>query len=138
MTKLRLLTKNLLDDLRRFTADADTIYWMMAFMMTSGVNDVLPVLRDASMRGANIKILTGDYLSITQPDALERLHEGILAAELRMIESGGTSFHPKAYLFKSEDQDTVIISSSNLSRSALTTGIDKRYFQFIKIYHTLP
>ena len=50
MTKLRLLTKNLLDDLKRLAAEADTIYWMTAFMMKSGVNEVLPVLRDASMR----------------------------------------------------------------------------------------
>ena len=124
MTKLRLLTRNLLDDLKKLTAEADTIYWMTAFMMKSGVNEVLPVLRDASMRGAEIKLLTGDYLSITQPEALERLHDELPKAELRMIESGGTSFHPKAYLFKSKDEATVIIGSSNLSRSALTTGIE--------------
>ncbi|WP_369802933.1 hypothetical protein [Sporosarcina sp. P20a] len=41
-----------------------------------------------------------------------------------MIESGGTSFHPKAYLFKSQNGSTVIIGSSNLSRSALTKGIE--------------
>ena len=124
MTKLRLLTKNLLDELKRLTAEADTIYWMTAFMMKSGVNEVLPALRDASMRGADIKILTGDYLSITQPDALELLYEALPSAELRMIESGGTSFHPKAYLFKSQDSATVIIGSSNMSRSALTKGIE--------------
>lgn len=124
MTKLRLLTKNLLGDVKRLTAEADTIYWMTAFMMKSGVNQVLPALRDASMRGADIKILTGDYLSITQPDALQLLNEGLPTAELRMIESGGTSFHPKAYLFKSQNSSTVIIGSSNLSRSALTNGIE--------------
>ena len=124
MTKLRLLTKNLLDDLKRLTAEADTIYWMTAFMMKTGVKEVLPVLRDASLRGAEIKILTGDYLAITQPDALEMLFEGLPDAELRMIESGGTSFHPKAYLFKAQDHTTVIIGSSNLSRSALTKGIE--------------
>ncbi|WP_330583168.1 DEAD/DEAH box helicase family protein [Sporosarcina cascadiensis] len=41
-----------------------------------------------------------------------------------MIESGGTSFHPKAYLFKSIDSATVIIGSSNLSKPALTSGIE--------------
>lgn len=124
MTKLRLLTKNLLDDLKRLTTEEDTIYWMTAFMMKSGVNEVLPAFRDASLRGADIKILTGDYLSINQPDALQLLHEGLPTAEFRMIESGGTSFHPKAYLFKSQNSSTVIIGSSNLSRSALTKGIE--------------
>ena len=37
MTKLRLLTQNLLVDLKRLTAEADTIYWMTAFLMKSGV-----------------------------------------------------------------------------------------------------
>nr|WP_233191325.1 hypothetical protein [Sporosarcina sp. P20a] len=83
MTKLRLLTKNLLDDLKRLTTEGDTIYWMTAFMMKSGVNEVLPALRDASLRGADIKILTGDYLSITQPDALQLLLEGLPIADCR-------------------------------------------------------
>lgn len=124
MTELRLLTRNLLDDLKRLTAEADTIYWMTAFLMKSGVKEVLPVLQDAAIRGAEIKILTGDYLSITQPDALQMLLDELPEAEVRMIESGGTSFHPKAYLFKANDSATVIIGSSNLSKSALTNGIE--------------
>lgn len=121
MTKLRLLTQNLLDDFKQLTAEADTIYWITAFLMKSGVKEVLPVLQEASMRGAEIKILTGDYLAITQPDALALLFEGLPDAELRMIASGGTSFHPKAYLFKSAERASVIIGSSNLSKSALIT-----------------
>nr|WP_255407417.1 phospholipase D-like domain-containing protein [Sporosarcina sp. P13] len=69
-------------------------------------------------------MLTGDYLSITQPDALQMLVDALPTAEIHMIESGGTSFHPKAYLFKSKDHATVIIGSSNLSRSALISGIE--------------
>ena len=111
-------------DLKRLTAEADTIYWMTAFLMKSGVKEVLPALREAALRGAEIKILTGDYLSITQPDALQLLIDEIPTAEVRMMESGGTSFHPKAYLFKSTDSATVIVGSSNLSKSALTSGIE--------------
>lgn len=124
MTKLRLFTQNLLDDLRRLTAEADTIYWMTAFIMKSGVKAVLPALREAALRGADVKILTGDYLSITQPDALQLLVDEIPTAEIRMMESGGTSFHPKAYLFKSTTGATVIVGSSNLSKSAFTSGIE--------------
>lgn len=97
MTKLRLLTQNLLDDLKRLTGEADTIYWMKEFLMKSGVKEVLPALRKATMRGAEIKILTGDYLSTTQPDALQLLIDEIPTAEIRMMESGGTSFHTKLY-----------------------------------------
>lgn len=124
MTKLRLLTQNLLADLKRLTAEADTIYWMTAFLMKSGVKEVLPALRESALRGADIKILTGDYLSITQPDALQLLIDEIPSAEICMMESGGTSFHPKAYLFQSKTSATVIIGSSNLSKSALTSGVE--------------
>ncbi|MDW0115027.1 DEAD/DEAH box helicase family protein [Sporosarcina saromensis] len=124
MTELRLVTQNLLADLKLLTEDADTIYWMTAFLMKSGVREVLPMLKQAAARGADIKILTGDYLSITQPDALELLLEEVPSAELRLVESGGTSFHPKAYLFKSPEQATVIVGSSNLSKSALTQGVE--------------
>lgn len=53
MTKLRLLSRNLLDDLKRLTAEADTIYWMTVFLLKSGAKEVLPVLRVAVMRGAD-------------------------------------------------------------------------------------
>ncbi|GEN85223.1 hypothetical protein SLU01_35350 [Sporosarcina luteola] len=76
------------------------------------------------MARAVIKILTGYYLSITQPDALELLVDELPAAEIRMMVSGGMSFHPKAYLFKSGEHAMVNIGSSNLSKSALTGGIE--------------
>ncbi|WP_342512116.1 hypothetical protein MKY34_15975 [Sporosarcina sp. FSL K6-1522] len=42
---------------------------MTAFLIKSGVKEVLPALREAAMRKVDIKILTDDYLSIPQPDA---------------------------------------------------------------------
>lgn len=38
--------------------------------------------------------------------------------------AGGTSFHPKAYLFKSKSHTTIIVGSSNLAKSALMSGIE--------------
>lgn len=59
---------------------------MTAFLMKSGVKEVLPALREAAMRGADIKILTGDYLSITHPDALQMLIDEIPTIEFCMME----------------------------------------------------
>ena len=44
--------------------------------------------------------------------------------EVRLWQSNGTSFHPKAYIFQFDDSGTLIVGSSNLSRSALTTGVE--------------
>ncbi|WP_052461708.1 DEAD/DEAH box helicase family protein [Sporosarcina koreensis] len=124
MTDVRLLTRNLLSELQRLGETADTIYIVTAFLMRSGVRELLPMLQRAIVRGADMKIVTGDYLAITQPDALTLLFESLPEAEIRMIESGGVSFHPKAYLFGSSAGDSVIVGSSNVSKSALTTGIE--------------
>ncbi|MET3574461.1 DEAD/DEAH box helicase family protein [Bhargavaea ullalensis] len=125
MTKLQLITSELIGHLERLSKDASEISWMTAFTMASGVRKVSPFLKEAASRGTTIKILTGDYLYVTQPEALRLLIEELPQAEIRIWQSGGASFHPKAYLFRGKrDNHTLIVGSSNLSRSALTTGVE--------------
>lgn len=92
--------------------------------MKSGVNLVLPPLKEALNRNTELKILVGDYLYITQPQALELLLQELPGAEIRLHKSNGISFHPKAYLFRSEITNHLIVGSSNLSASALQSGVE--------------
>ncbi|MBK3497405.1 hypothetical protein JFL43_21845 [Viridibacillus sp. YIM B01967] len=92
--------------------------------MESGVKLVLPALKRAHDEGIELKLLVGDYLCITQPNALKLLVENLPNAEIRMYQSLGVSFHPKAYLFRQEDEQYVIVGSSNLSSSALKQGVE--------------
>ena len=92
--------------------------------MKSGVDLLEKPLLKAAERNADIKICTGDYLYITQPEAIEKLAAIHPSIEVRMWKSNGVSFHPKAYLFEDERNGTSIIGSSNLSRSALTKGYE--------------
>jgi len=92
--------------------------------MKSGVYLLEKPLLKAAERNADIKICTGDYLYITQPEAIEKLVAIHPTIEVRMWKSKGGSFHPKAYLFEDEKNGTSIIGSSNLSRSALTKGYE--------------
>ncbi|WP_338751174.1 DEAD/DEAH box helicase family protein [Bacillus sp. FJAT-52991] len=124
MTKLQLITKNLVDTINTLTEEAEEIYILTSFVMKSGVKKILPSLKKAALRGAEIKIGTGDYLHITQPDALQLLVDELPEAEVRMWKSGGKSFHPKAYLFRTNGLGHLIVGSSNLSASALTSGIE--------------
>lgn len=71
-----------------------------------------------------IKILIGDYLHITQPEALELLMIELPNAEIRLYKSQGVPFHPKAYLFRENEQSHIIVGSSNLSKSAMTKGVE--------------
>lgn len=54
-------------------ASAHSIDILAAFVQESGVKRLLPALRDALVRGATIRVLTGDYLDITQAEGLALL-----------------------------------------------------------------
>lgn len=117
---------------------------IVAFTMPSGVTLLEQELRDALLRGVHVRLLTGDYLGITKPEALRALlsiDDSISmlldetdapdlkrgALELRVLESASmpeASFHPKAWLFDWADGGIGFVGSSNLSRAALLTGIE--------------
>ena len=124
MTKLELVTSQLLSHLERLSKEAVEINWITAFAMKSGVKKIIPFLKWAAERGTPIKLLVGDYLFVTQPDALQMLLEELPTAEIRIWRSGGTSFHPKSYLFRGKETSHLIVGFSNLSSSALTVGVE--------------
>src|SRR5690606_36667161 len=101
------------------------IYIVTSFVMRSGVALLAPHLKEAAERGAEIKVLAGDYLYVTQPEGLRLLcgiHPNI---EARLWRSRGMSFHPKAYLFDYwNGQGLFIIGSSNFSLSAFRLGVE--------------
>ncbi len=123
----------------------------VAFVQTSGVARLREHLRDFLRRGGRARIVTGDYLDITDPDALRALldlaGEVDLTAtgeateessaevqrrggslEIRIFESSGQSFHPKSYIFRVAGGDGVAyVGSSNLSKTALEEGIEWNY-----------
>lgn len=124
MSNVQLITNQLGTHLLKQIESASSICILTSFTMRSGVSFLANHLKKAAERCADIKICTGDYLYITQPEALDALldiHENI---EIRIWRSNGTSFHPKAYLFQNESHDCFIVGSSNLSRSALSNGVE--------------
>lgn len=125
MEDISLNTSNLYKQLREDIRGSSTVYIMASFIMKSGVEVIFDELQEALNMGADIKILTGDYLYVTQPQALEKLIDlKGNSIEIRLWKSGGVSFHPKTYIFKHKDEGAIIVGSSNLSRSALTSGIE--------------
>lgn len=101
---------------------------IVSFLMESGVRMLLKELNNALNRGARVRILTGNYLGITQPSALYLLkHELKNRVELRFYNEKERSFHPKSYIFHYNDHSEIYIGSSNISRSALTSGIEWNY-----------
>lgn len=107
---------------------ATSIDIVVSFLMESGVKMLLKELKNAIDNGVKIRLLTGNYLGITQPSALYLIkHELGDLVDLRFYNEKGRSFHPKAYIFHYENYSDIFIGSSNISRSALTSGIEWNY-----------
>lgn len=107
---------------------ADSVDIVVSFLMESGVRMLLSELENAFKRGAKIRILTGNYLGITQPSALYLIkHKLGEQVDLRFYNEKNRSFHPKSYMFHYKEYSTIYIGSSNISRSALTSGIEWNY-----------
>ena len=101
---------------------------IVSFLMESGVKMILKDLRTALDRGVQIRILTGNYLGITQPSALFLIKKELGdRIDLRFYNDKERSFHPKAYIFHYENSGEIFIGSSNISKSALTSGIEWNY-----------
>ena len=126
-------TNPLLPHLERDLAVAASVDIAVAFILPSGVEHLYPHFEDLLARGGALRLLTGDYLDISDPDALQRLIDlrtlyNYGRCELRVYCSSGSSFHPKAYLASQASGGGVAyVGSSNLSGSALLEGIEWNY-----------
>lgn len=93
----------------------------VAFITMTGVVPLLQVLRDLESRGIPGKIMTTDYLTFSEPKALDKL-ASLNNIELKIYQAdtdeGG--FHTKGYIFRKEEVYNIIIGSSNLTANAIT------------------
>src|SRR5690554_6100259 len=118
--------------------EADEIELAVAFVKSTGLRLLMPDLLDAldrqeGLSSAVVRIITSDYLGVTDPEALRLLmllqEQG---AEVKVYEAAGSSFHMKAYLFAggssaSQRWGRAFIGSSNISRQALQHGLEWNY-----------
>lgn len=111
-------------------ASFDRVDLLVSFVMKSGLAMIAGHLEDAVDRGARVRILTTDYLTVTDADALAQLldlsHSSGGRLAVRMFSDSSTSFHPKAYLFWSSTGAAAraFVGSSNLSRSGIAGGVE--------------
>lgn len=104
----------------------------VAFVQPSGLNILEPVFKVLLSRAARLRLVTGDTLGVTDPDALARLLDLVQSypehASIRVFQSERQSYHPKAYYIQDLDgSETAFVGSSNLTGSALNEGIEWNY-----------
>ena len=128
MTGDRNRSRYLYYQLKLSMAEAEAVDIIVSFLMESGVRMLLKDMKRALNRGVRIRILTGNYLGITQPSALYLIKQELgERVDLRLYNEKSRSFHPKSYIFHYDSSNEIYIGSSNISRSALTSGIEWNY-----------
>ncbi|GEA50052.1 DEAD/DEAH box helicase [Vibrio inusitatus NBRC 102082] len=125
----------LLEQLLYAINHANEIDIAVSFIRDSGLRLLLPALQEALERSINdnyflkIRILTSDYLGITEPIALRALMALVSAkVEIKVFETKNHSFHMKSYIFVRSDSEanyfrgSAFIGSNNISKAALTSA----------------
>jgi superfamily II DNA or RNA helicase/diadenosine tetraphosphate (Ap4A) HIT family hydrolase/HKD family nuclease len=132
----------MLDPLCNDLARAEWVDLAVAFILESGLSRIQSHLLDVLDRGGRIRVVTGDYLDVTEPRALLRLLDMEAAIqrpevpeqrtgklECRIFETNvALGFHPKGYLIgRREGERVAYVGSSNLTRAALERGVEWNY-----------
>lgn len=98
---------------------------IVSFLMVSGIETLLDDIKTVINKGGRVRILTGNYLNITDPQALFLLKDKFNnKIDLRFYNVKNKSFHPKSYIFHYKEDSEIYIGSSNISRGALTDSIE--------------
>ena len=107
--------------LRKYFEDCDEFIISVAFITMGGLSLFLEEFKNLENKGIKGKILTGDYLTFTEPKALKKLlsYKNI---DLRIATN--KKHHTKAYFFRKGNIWTLIIGSSNLTQGALTVNFE--------------
>lgn len=101
--------------------NCDEFFISVAFITSGGITPLLQTLKELEKKGIPGKILTTDYLTFSEPKALQKL-SGLQNIELRMyrVDEHNAGFHTKGYAFKKDELYRIIVGSSNMTLSALT------------------
>lgn len=95
----------------------------VAFITLNGVIPFLQTLKELERRKIKGRILTTNYLTFSEPKALEKLAElENITLKMYDAEQANHGFHTKGYIFRNEEIYRIIVGSSNMTSSALTTN----------------
>lgn len=99
--------------------ECDEFLMSVAFITPGGLTPLKMTLKELERKGVKGRIITTDYLSFTDPKALDDL-EKLQNIQLKMYRTAeGVGFHTKAYIFKNGEITHIIMGSSNLTKDAL-------------------
>jgi HKD family nuclease len=111
-------------ELNKELTSTDDVDLLCSFVMNTGLNVLEKNLAAVVSRGGRVRVLTTTYMGATQKKALDRLVH--IGADVRVSYDGTTTrLHAKSWLLKrGSGATTAYVGSSNLSKAAMTDGIE--------------
>jgi superfamily II DNA or RNA helicase/HKD family nuclease len=106
--------------------EADEAIISVSFVFLSGIDLIIENLRNFR-NPSRLIVITSNYLSSSEPAALEKLLElKQQGAQIFLYDSisANRSFHMKSYFFSTNQSETLIVGSSNLSLTAFQKGLE--------------